>query len=168
MHFWAFSNSHRSNFSPHTANNVGSVYPEFFPSFNLYRVGGRDNCKKISKRIRCFMKEHRMTEKYEYCITSSFVHDCSVRRRCVSILSLKFSRELYNLCLLKRSPNSEKALKHWVYISIQRVCCTSLSTFLMWISLLIVSKFEGNNKKNRLVIGACAPQKMPQPPLRPK
>ena len=89
---WAFSSSHRSNFSPHTTNNVRRVYPEFFPRFNLYRVGGRDNCKKISKRMHCFMKEHRMTEKYEYCITvpRSFVHDCSVRRRHVIFLVLSF------------------------------------------------------------------------------
>ena len=31
----AFSNSHRSNTSPHPTNNVGRVYPEFFPSFNF-------------------------------------------------------------------------------------------------------------------------------------
>ena len=65
---------------------------------NSFRVsictgwGGRDNCKKISKRMHCFMKEHRMTEKYEYCITvpRSFVHDCSVSRRRVIFLVLSF------------------------------------------------------------------------------
>ena len=31
----AFSNSHRSSSSPHATNNVGHVYPEFFPSFNF-------------------------------------------------------------------------------------------------------------------------------------
>ena len=31
----AFSNSHRSNASPQATNNVGHVYPEFFPSFNF-------------------------------------------------------------------------------------------------------------------------------------
>ena len=31
----AFSNSHRSNPSPHPTNKVGRVYPEFFPSFNF-------------------------------------------------------------------------------------------------------------------------------------
>ena len=37
-HFYvsgAFSNSLRSNPSPHPTNNVGRVYPEFFPSFNF-------------------------------------------------------------------------------------------------------------------------------------
>ena len=37
-HFWvsgAFSDSHRSNPSPHPTYNVGRVYPEFFPSFNF-------------------------------------------------------------------------------------------------------------------------------------
>ena len=31
----AFSNSHRSNLSPHPTNNVGRVYAAFFPSFNF-------------------------------------------------------------------------------------------------------------------------------------
>ena len=31
----AFSNSHRSNPSPHPTNNVGRVYPEFFCEFQL-------------------------------------------------------------------------------------------------------------------------------------
>ena len=30
-----FSNSHRSNPSPHPTNNVGHMYPEFFLSFNF-------------------------------------------------------------------------------------------------------------------------------------
>ena len=46
--------------------------------FPLYRVRGEGNCRKISKRMRCFMREPRMTEKYEYCITvpRTFVHNC--------------------------------------------------------------------------------------------
>ena len=36
----AFSNSHRSNPSPHPTNNVGRVYPDFFRVSTLYRVGG--------------------------------------------------------------------------------------------------------------------------------
>ena len=31
----AFSNSHRSNLSPHRTNNVGPVYTEIVPSFNF-------------------------------------------------------------------------------------------------------------------------------------
>ena len=31
----AFSNSHRSNTSPHPTNNVGGVYPEFFRVYHL-------------------------------------------------------------------------------------------------------------------------------------
>ena len=31
----AFSNSRRSNPSPHPTNGVERVYPEFFPSFNF-------------------------------------------------------------------------------------------------------------------------------------
>ena len=39
-----------------------------------------ENCKIIVKRMaHCFMREPRMTEKYEYCIAvpRTFVHDCS-------------------------------------------------------------------------------------------
>ena len=69
LHLWAFSNSHGPNPSPHPTNNVGRVYPEFFPSFNFVQGGGRENCRKISKRMRCFMREPRMTEKIilHYC-----------------------------------------------------------------------------------------------------
>ena len=35
LHFWVFSNSHRSNPSPHTTNNVGCMYLEFFSEFQL-------------------------------------------------------------------------------------------------------------------------------------
>ena len=54
LHFWAFSNSYGPNVpSPHPTNNVGRVYPEFF-----FCIGwGRENCKKISKRMHCFMRD---------------------------------------------------------------------------------------------------------------
>ena len=42
LHFWAFSNSHITNPFLHPTNNVGLIYPEFFPVSTLYRVkGGR-------------------------------------------------------------------------------------------------------------------------------
>ena len=50
LHFWVFSNSHRSNPSPHTTNNAGCMYPEFFSEFKLCIGWGRENCKKIRKR----------------------------------------------------------------------------------------------------------------------
>ena len=83
LHFWAFSNSPWPNPSPYPANNVGRVYPEVFRGSTLYRVGGgggRESCKKISKKIHCFTREPRMTKKYKYCITvpRTFVHDCSL------------------------------------------------------------------------------------------
>ena len=54
LRFWGvFQYSHRSNPSPHPTNNVGLVYPEFFPSFNFVQGEGRENCKKISKRMQC-------------------------------------------------------------------------------------------------------------------
>ena len=56
----AFSNSHRSNPSPHLTNKVGRVYPEFFVRFLTLHIGkGRENCKKISKTMQCFMTEPR-------------------------------------------------------------------------------------------------------------
>ena len=87
LHFWAFSNSPRPNPSPHPTNNVGCMHPEFFLSFNFVQGGGgggggggRENCKQISKRMHCFMRESRMTEKYEYCnVPRTFVHDWSSR-----------------------------------------------------------------------------------------
>ena len=56
------------------------VSRKFFRGSTLYRVGGSENCKKISKRIHCFTTEPRMTKKYKYCITvpRTFVHDCSL------------------------------------------------------------------------------------------
>ena len=59
----AFSNSHRSNRSPHPTNNVGRVCPEFFPSFNFVWGGGRENCKKISKGLHFFKREPRNDRK---------------------------------------------------------------------------------------------------------
>ena len=59
----AFTNSHRSNPSPHPTNNVGRVYPEFFPSFNFVKGGERENCKKIPKRMHCLMREPRNDRK---------------------------------------------------------------------------------------------------------
>ena len=56
----AFSNSQRSNPYLHPKNNVGRVYPEFFMSFNFVLGGGRENYKKISKRMHCFKREPRI------------------------------------------------------------------------------------------------------------
>ena len=41
LHFWVFCNSHRSNPSPYTTNNVGCMYPEFFSEFQLC-IGWRE------------------------------------------------------------------------------------------------------------------------------
>ena len=59
----AFSNSHRSNPSPHPTNNVGRVYPDFFSEFQLCIGWGRENCKKISKTLHCFKREPRNNRK---------------------------------------------------------------------------------------------------------
>ena len=45
----AFSNSHRPNPSPHPTNNVGRVYPEFFPSFNFVQGWGGSTARKFQK-----------------------------------------------------------------------------------------------------------------------
>ena len=67
-----FSNSQRSNPSPHLTNNIGREYPEqnFFRVSTLYRLGGRENCTKISKMIHCFKREPRNNRKIgmlQYC-----------------------------------------------------------------------------------------------------
>ena len=73
----AFSNSHRSNPSPHPANNVGRVYPEFFRVSTLHRVGGGRTSRKFRKGCTVLRGNREMTEKYEYCSTVSrtFVQD---------------------------------------------------------------------------------------------
>ena len=73
-HFWAFSDSHSSNPSPHPTSNVGRVYPVTFPSLNFVHGGGGRSAKKFRKGCTVLLGNQGMTEKYEYCIT---VHDCS-------------------------------------------------------------------------------------------
>ena len=69
LRFGTFSSSHRSNPSLHPTNNVGRVYPEFFPNFNFVQGGGMENCKKISERMRCFKRKPRNDRKniLQYC-----------------------------------------------------------------------------------------------------
>ena len=77
-HVWvsgAFSNSHRSNPSPHPTNTVGRVFPEFFRVSTLYRVGEGRTARKFRKRCTVLRGNQ---EKYEYCSTvpRTFVQDC--------------------------------------------------------------------------------------------
>jgi len=44
---------------PHPTNNAGHVYQECFLSFNIVLGGGRENCKKNSKRMHCLMRAAR-------------------------------------------------------------------------------------------------------------
>ena len=60
----AFSNSHRP---PQTI--LGVCIQNFFRVSTLYKVGEGVSCKKILKRMHCFLREPRMTEKYECCFT---------------------------------------------------------------------------------------------------
>ena len=74
----AFSNAHRSNPSPHPANDVGCVYPEFFLLSTLYRVGGGRTAREFRKGYTVLRRNREMTEKYEYCsnVPRTFVQDC--------------------------------------------------------------------------------------------
>ena len=74
LHFWAFSNSHRPNPSPHPINNVARVYPEFC----LCIGWGNGKLQEHFEKDALFHEGPRMTEKYEYRTTvpRTFVHDC--------------------------------------------------------------------------------------------
>ena len=74
----AFSNSHRPNSSPHPGNNVGRVYPEFFPSFNFLLCGGGRTARKFRKGCTVLRGNREITGKYEYCsaVPRTFVQDC--------------------------------------------------------------------------------------------
>ena len=57
---------------------LDSCIQNFFWVSTLNRVGGRENCKKISKMMHCFKREPINDRKYEYCSTvpRTFVQDC--------------------------------------------------------------------------------------------
>ena len=59
----AFSDSHKSNPSPHATNNVGRVYAEFFFEFQLCIGWGWENWEKFSKRMHRFKRESRNDRK---------------------------------------------------------------------------------------------------------
>ena len=62
----AFSNSQRSNPSPHPTINAGRVYPEFFFRVStLCRVGGGQTAKKNWKGCTILWGNREMEEKYE-------------------------------------------------------------------------------------------------------
>ena len=120
----------------------------FFRVSTLYRVGGwggrkgRENCKKISKRMPCFKREPRMTEKYEYCRTvpRTFVQDCSYLG--VGELELTFFFSIS----WTFSQFYSSSLKH-VEVSLSRriFCCPwvfELEWFLMYLQIKagIISK----------------------------
>ena len=86
----AFSNTHRSNFSPHTTNNVGRAYPEFFSHFQLcigWGGGGGWTVRKFRKGCTLVRGNQEMTEKYEYCSTvpRTFDQDCELRQPRVNV-----------------------------------------------------------------------------------
>ena len=73
----AFSNSHRSNPSPHPTNSVERVYLEFFSEFQLC-IGWGEGELQFWKVCTVLTGNREMTEKYEYCSTvpRAFVQDC--------------------------------------------------------------------------------------------
>ena len=86
----AFSYPHRPTPLPYHITIAGRVYPEFCIRWGGGGgIGGRGDCKKISKRMHCFMREPRMTEKSEYCITvlGTFIHNYTCFRRPITSLS---------------------------------------------------------------------------------
>ena len=92
----ALSNSHRSNPSPHPTNNVGRVYPEFFPIFNFVLGGGGGGGGELQE-CTVLRGNREMTEKYEYCSTvpRTFVQDCSYNVAPLAGFSQSKKRVLY-------------------------------------------------------------------------
>ena len=89
----ALSNSHRSNPSPHPTNNVGRVYPEFFPIFNFVLGGGGGELQECT----VLRGNREMTEKYEYrsTVPRTFVQDCSYNVAPLAGFSQSKKRVLY-------------------------------------------------------------------------
>ena len=88
----AFSNSHMPSPSPHATSNVGRLYPEFFPSFDFVLGGGRENCGKISKRMHCFMREHRYYRKL-------WILHCSSKDVCPRLVGCLFFTKFFSMFL---------------------------------------------------------------------
>ena len=65
----AFSNSHKSNPSPHPTNNVARVFIQNFFLSTLYRVGGVRTARQFRKGCTVLRGNREMTEKQEYCST---------------------------------------------------------------------------------------------------
>ena len=74
-----FSNSHRSDPSPHPQTMLDAWIQNFFWVSILYRVGGGRTARKFRKWCTVLRGNREMTEKYAYCSTvpRTFVHDCS-------------------------------------------------------------------------------------------
>ena len=56
LHFWGVFQFTQAQPSPHPTNNVGRVYPEFFPSFNfVHCIGwGEGELNESFKKDDCF------------------------------------------------------------------------------------------------------------------
>ena len=51
--------------SPHPTNKVGSVYPEFFPSFNFVWKGG--GARELRDNFQKDVLFYEVTQKYDFC-----------------------------------------------------------------------------------------------------
>ena len=61
LHLWVFLSIHTCPTlppppPPNPTDKVGRLHPEFFPEFQHCIGGGRENCKKISERMHCFIR----------------------------------------------------------------------------------------------------------------
>ena len=77
---WALFKSHMPNLYPHPTNKVGRLYPEFFPSFNFFLGGGRENCKILFKGCTVLWGQPEITQnnKNYIIVPRTFALDCSL------------------------------------------------------------------------------------------
>ena len=72
----AFSNSHRSNPSPHSTNNVGRMYREFLPSLNVAKCNlGKVNLELMPPAVSLSLHMICGGAPLEFAV-ANYVHPC--------------------------------------------------------------------------------------------
>ena len=79
LHVWGVSQFAQAQHLPSPHKQSLTRVSRIFSKFQFCIGWGRENFKKISKRMHFLLGNPEMTEKYEYCITvaRTLVHDCN-------------------------------------------------------------------------------------------